>query len=58
MSKYQFAVRPRIDLIERMYRDHGYTVEEICMRLRYPESAVKAIIEKYNIPYGTKSWRS
>jgi len=57
MNKYQFIVKPRIDLIERMYQDHGYTVEEICMRLRYPEQAVKLIIERHQLQHGTKSWR-
>lgn len=57
MSKYQLAVMPRIDLIKRMYQDNGYTVEEICMRLRYPEEAVKHIIKNNSLQQGTKSWR-
>ena len=57
MSKYQFTVKPNINLVTRMYQDHGYNVDEICSRLRYPEEAVENIIKKYNLQYGTKSWR-
>ena len=57
MSKYQFTVRPRVDLITRMYQDHGFNVDEICLRLRYPKEAVENIIKRYNLQYGTKSWR-
>lgn len=45
-----------INLIIRMYQDHGYTVEDICMRLRYPADSVTAAIEYYKLEYG-KSWR-
>lgn len=57
MSKYQFAVRPKIDLVTRMYQDHGYSVDEICLRLRYPKETVETIIKGYNLQHGTKSWR-
>ncbi len=57
MSKYHFTVEPRIDLVTRMYQDHGFDVGEICLRLRYPEETVKNIIKKYNLQYGKKSWR-
>lgn len=40
-----------------MYQDHGFDVEEICFRLRYPEETVKNIIQKYNLINGKKSWR-
>ena len=57
MSKYHFTVEPRIDLVTRMYQDHGFDVNEICLRLRYPEDTVKNIITKYNLQHGEKSWR-
>lgn len=57
MSKYQFTVVPKMELITRMYQDHGYNVEEICLRLRYPRETVITIIEKNNLQHGEKSWR-
>ena len=57
MSKYHFTVKPRIDLVTRMYQDHGFDIDEICLRLRYPEDTVKNIITKYNLDHGEKSWR-
>ena len=57
MSKYEFTARLNLDLITRMYRDHGYTVDEICLRLRYPEEKVQELIRKYNLINGKKSWR-
>jgi hypothetical protein len=40
-----------------MYQDHGFDIEEICLRLRYSEETVKQIIEKYKLIHGEKSWR-
>jgi len=57
MSKYDFTVRLNVDLITRMYRDHGYTIDEICLRLRYPEGKVEELIRKCNLINGKKSWR-
>ena len=57
MNKYQFIVKPRVDLITRMYQDHGFTVDDICLRLRYPEQTVKNVIETHNLTPGEKSWR-
>ena len=57
MSKYHFTIKPRLDLIQRMYQDHGYDVDEICLRLRYPPEIVEEIIKKNNLLHGTKSWR-
>jgi hypothetical protein len=57
MSKYHFTIEPRLDLVQRMYQDHGYDVDEICLRLRYPIEIVKEIIKKNNLLHGTKSWR-
>ncbi len=47
----------RVDLVTRMYRDHGFDVEEICLRLRYPEQLVKETIKKYQLHQGKKTWR-
>lgn len=57
MSKYQFEVKLNSDIISRMYQEHGYTVEEICLRLRYPELMVEEIIKRYDLKHGEKSWR-
>jgi hypothetical protein len=57
MSKYVASDKTKIDLITRMYQDHGYTVDEICSRLRYSEELVLHIIKKCNLQPGNKSWR-
>lgn len=57
MSKYHFTIKPNFDLIQRMYQDHGYDVDEISVRLIYPVEIVKEIIKKNNLSHGTKSWR-
>jgi|LakMenEpi03Aug12_release.lakeMendotaPanAssembly.Ray.scaffolds.fasta_scaffold3243528_1 hypothetical protein len=44
-----------INLLIRMYCNHGYTVQDICMRLRYPQAEVDAVIKHYKLEYG-KSW--
>lgn len=55
MSKYQYVVVINHNIIKRMYQDHGYTIDEICMRLRYPRTAVELVIIKDSLYYGTKS---
>jgi hypothetical protein len=57
MSKYAFTTQDRINLITRMYQDHGFGVDEICLRLRYPKETVEEIIRIYNLKHGEKSWR-
>jgi hypothetical protein len=57
MSKYEFTATANAYIVSRMYSDHGYTVEEICLRLRYPQDAVETIIKKHNLQHGKKSWR-
>ena len=51
------SVHIRIDLVTRMYRDHGFDVEEICLRLRYPEESVNQTIQKYQLTKGKKTWQ-
>ncbi len=36
-----------INLIIRMYRDHHYSVADICLRLRYSPELVEAVIARY-----------
>jgi hypothetical protein len=36
-----------INLIIRMYRDHHYSVADICLRLRYSPDIVEAVIKRY-----------
>lgn len=57
MSKYQFEIKLNPDIISRMYQDHGYTVEEISLRLRYPEPIIEELIKRYDLKHGEKSWR-
>jgi len=57
MSKYDFTAQANAYIVSRMYQDHGYTAEEICLRLRYPEDAVEKIIKKFDLKHGEKSWR-
>ncbi len=38
-----------VNLIARMYRDHGFEIEDIHLRLRYPEATIKMVIEKYKL---------
>lgn len=47
----------RINLVTRMYQDHGFDIDDICLRLRYPKETVEYIIKKYNLNHGEKSWR-
>lgn len=57
MSKYEFTTQANAYIVSHMYQDHGYTVEEICLRLRYSEEAVENIIRKFEFKHGDKSWR-
>jgi hypothetical protein len=57
MSKYHFTVEVKANLVTRMYQDHGYDIDEICLRLRYPKEVVEALIKKCNLQHGKKSWR-
>jgi hypothetical protein len=54
MSKYHSTVEFRVNLITRMYQDHGYDIDDIVLRLRYPRELVETIIEKYNLNHGKK----
>lgn len=55
MSKYQSTIGFRINLITRMYQDHGYDIDEIVLRLRYTRESVESIIKEYNLNHGKKS---
>jgi hypothetical protein len=57
MSKYELTAQANAYIVSRMYQDHGYTVDEICLRLRYPVETVETIIKKHNLTHGEKSWR-
>jgi hypothetical protein len=48
--KYTF--KANTGLVIRMYFDHDYSVEDICLRLRYDIDNVNSIIEKYKIKNG------
>jgi len=57
ISKYQSTVKFKIELVTRMYQDHGFDVDDICLRLRYSKEMIEGIIKKYNLQHGKKSWR-
>ena len=44
--------RLNINLIIRMYCDHTYSVDDICLRLRYPTEAVQSVVKKYGLEHG------
>jgi hypothetical protein len=48
--KYTF--RANAGIVIRMHFDHGYSAEDICLRLRYDIDNVNGIIEKYKIKNG------
>jgi hypothetical protein len=35
-------------LVSRMYLEHNYSVDDICLRLRYPKELVTELIQKLN----------
>jgi hypothetical protein len=43
--KYTF--KANVGLVVRMYFDHNYSAEDICLRLRYNIDNVNSIIERY-----------
>ncbi len=50
-------IKINVALVRRMYQDHGYTVDEICFRLRYNKKNLIELIQRYNFEHGKKSWR-
>ena len=37
------------NLIIRMYFDHNYSIDDICLRLRYSYDVVKTIVERHSM---------
>ncbi len=37
------------ELIIRMYRDHNYSIDDICLRLRYTPELINFIIKKHGL---------
>lgn len=48
--KYTFAANA--DLVVRMYFEHSYLAEHICLNLRYDIDEVKRIIERHKVENG------
>lgn len=48
--KYTFKIN--IPLVIRMYFDHNYSREDICLRLRYSSEAVEAVIKSHEFKNG------
>lgn len=45
--KYTSSVN--VSLVIRMYFDHNYSIDDICLRLRYPSEAVEMVIKRQKI---------
>jgi len=43
--KYTF--KANVGLIIRMHFEHNYSIQDICLRLRYPETVVEEIIKRH-----------
>lgn len=48
--KYTFKANK--DLVIRMHFEHGYSAEDICLRLRYDIDNVNVIIKRHKIENG------
>jgi hypothetical protein len=48
MIKYVYKIN--VDLVKRMYVDHGYSVDDICLRLRYEADTVKQLVKNFTNP--------
>lgn len=44
---YTFQVN--VDLVIRMFRDHNYSIDDICLRLRYTPEAVEYTLRTHNL---------
>ena len=47
MIEYTFKVN--VNLILRMFRDHNYSIDDICLRLRYTTEAVEYVLKKHGL---------
>ena len=47
MIKYTFKVN--VNLVLRMFRDHNYSIDDICLRLRYTPEAVESVLRKHGL---------
>ncbi len=48
--KYTFTVN--VPLVIRMHFGHNYSIEDICLRLRYTSEVVEAVIKRHNLKNG------
>lgn len=48
--KYTF--KANVPLVIRMHFDHNYSIEDICLRLRYTAEAVETIIKRHKLKNG------
>lgn len=44
---YTFQVN--VDLVIRMFRDHNYSIDDICLRLRYTPESVIFVLKKQGL---------
>ena len=51
-KEVKYTFRANAGLVVRMYFDHNYSAEDICLRLRYDINNVSTIIERYKIENG------
>ena len=45
----QHTYKVNVVLVLRMFRDHNYSVDDICLRLRYPAEAVEAVLKYHQL---------
>lgn len=48
----EYAFKVNVTLVVRMFFDHNYSIEDICLRLRYTTEAVETVIERHKLKNG------
>jgi hypothetical protein len=46
-NKVKYTSKANSGLVIRMHFEHNYSVQDICLRLRYPETVVEEIIIRH-----------
>jgi len=57
-SNVKYSFKANIDLVIRMHFDHNYSIEDICLRLRYPNDIVEKIIDNHKLKHNQTDTRS
>jgi hypothetical protein len=51
-KEVKYTFKADADLVIRMYFEHNYSIEDICLRLRYDINHVNSIIERHKVKNG------